>query len=121
MPTFAYEAMTPQGKQAKGTLEAKTSDDALAQLRQQGMFPTSVREQKTKGGPTTATEAAGKKKKKGFSLSLGGVSTKNLPCSRASSAPSRMQAFRCCAASRSSRCSRSLESSSARSPMCVTT
>ena len=44
MPTFAYEAMTPQGKQAKGTLEAKTSDDALAQLRQQGMFPTSVRE-----------------------------------------------------------------------------
>jgi type IV pilus assembly protein PilC len=78
MPTYAYEAVTAQGKAVKGTMEAKTSDEALAQLRQQGMFPSGVREQKTKGGPTTATEAAGKKKKKGFSLSFGGVSTKNL-------------------------------------------
>ena len=52
MATYAYEAMTAAGKAQKGTMDAATSEDVIKSLRGQGMFPTSVREQKAAKGKT---------------------------------------------------------------------
>src|SRR5690606_34782663 len=83
MPTFQYEALDESGKPQKGTINASTSDEALARIKSQGFFPTSVREQKVKrsksagGGGGTRT-AAPKKKSGGISINIGGVSGKHL-------------------------------------------
>jgi len=58
MPTFQYEAMNEAGKQQKGTIQAASSDDAIARIRNQGLFPTSVREQKVKKAKSGAARAA---------------------------------------------------------------
>ncbi len=79
MPTFQYEALDDGGKPQKGTITAATSDEAIARIRSQGYFPTSVREQKvkkSKGGGGRAK--AGKKKGGGISINIGGVSVKAL-------------------------------------------
>ena len=82
MPTYVYEALNSAGKQQKGSIEAATSEEAIQQIKGQGFFPTSVREQKIKGesavgkggGPRTA------KKKSGINLNfaIGKVSQKKL-------------------------------------------
>ena len=90
MPTYQYEALDASGKPQKGSIDASTSDDAIQQIRAQGFFPTSVREQKVKeeGGKGSkrkgrkAKAAKGKgKKKKGeinISLSFGRVKLKKI-------------------------------------------
>lgn len=42
--TYVYEAMDGSGAEVKGEVSASTSQDAIAQLRLQGMFPTKVRQ-----------------------------------------------------------------------------
>ena len=85
MPTFQFEALNDSGKPQKGTISAANSDEALARIKSQGFFPTSIREQKIKkggggGGKGGAKGAAGPAKKKGGSISIniGGVSQKHL-------------------------------------------
>jgi type IV pilus assembly protein PilC len=80
MPTFQYEALDEGGKPQKGTITAGSSEEAIARIRSQGYFPTSVREQKVKRSKSTARAGAGKAKKKsaGFSINIGGVSNKQL-------------------------------------------
>ncbi len=87
MPTYQFEALNDAGKPQKGTINAASSDEAIARIRSQGFFPTSVREQKAKkksgsGGAAAAgpAGASGGTKKKGgeFSISIGGVSQKQL-------------------------------------------
>ena len=80
MPTFQYEALDDGGKPQKGTITAATSDEAIARIRSQGYFPTSVREQKVKKskGRGGGGGKAGKKKGGGISINIGGVSTKHL-------------------------------------------
>ena len=73
MPTFAYEAMNQAGQEVKDEIDAISTEDALAKIRNLGYFPTRIRE---KGGAKARAGAPGKKKKVGFSL--GGVSTKLL-------------------------------------------
>ena len=73
MPTFAYEAMNQSGDDVKDEIDAQSSEDALAKIRNLGYFPTRIRE---KGGKSKAPTAR-KKGKKGFSFG-GGVSTKAL-------------------------------------------
>ena len=46
MPTFAYEASNAGGKPQKGTMDAASSEEVIRKLREQGMYPTEVREQK---------------------------------------------------------------------------
>jgi type IV pilus assembly protein PilC len=79
MANFAFEAANAAGKTEKGTIEAESSEDAIRKIRSQGLFPTSVREQR-KGGAKGKKKPTNLdvKKKKGFSLSLGGVSSKVL-------------------------------------------
>jgi len=79
MATYAYEAVTGTGAKKKGTVEATSSDDAEAKLRADGLYPTSVKEQKGKGKKQEEAAAAPKKKKKGgISLSFGGVPLKKM-------------------------------------------
>jgi type IV pilus assembly protein PilC len=82
MATYAYEAMNSAGKVQKGTIEADSSEDALKKIKGQGFFPTSVREQRIKGGgegKAAKAKAAGPKKKgKGFNFSIGGVPLKRM-------------------------------------------
>jgi len=63
MPTYQYEALDASGKPKKGVVDASSSDDAIQQIRGQGFFPTSVREQKVKGGDVD-DGGGGKRKKK---------------------------------------------------------
>ena len=81
MATYVYEALNAAGKAQKGTIEAGSSEDAIARIKSQGYFPTSVRPQKAKKGGAEAGEAAAKKKKKkkgGSSISIGKVKPKHL-------------------------------------------
>jgi type IV pilus assembly protein PilC len=81
MPTYQYEALNSAGKPQKGTVEAGSSEEAIQQIKGQGYFPTSVREQKVKGGggPKSAGKIK-KKKKRGdlSSISIGRVGQKKL-------------------------------------------
>ncbi len=52
MPVFSYEAMDARGRAVRGEVEAASPEDAGSRLRQQGMFPTSVRLKSA--GPATA-------------------------------------------------------------------
>ena len=83
MPTFQYEALDEAGKPQKGNISAASSEDAIARIRSQGMFPTSVREQKVKktkaGGAVSTTTADGKPQDwKNISINIGGVGQKTL-------------------------------------------
>ncbi len=86
MGTFQYEALNAQGQPQKGTIEAGTGEEAIQRIKLQGLFPTSVREQKVKktaGAPGGGAETKGKKKpakkkKKGGGVSIGRVNGKQL-------------------------------------------
>ncbi|MEE2720117.1 MAG: type II secretion system F family protein [Planctomycetota bacterium] len=90
MTTYQYEALDAGGKPQKGVVDASSSDDAIQQIRSQGFFPTSVREQKVKGGDAEggkkgktkkAPRSAKKGKKKGeinISLNIGPVKKKKI-------------------------------------------
>lgn len=92
MPTFTFEALNEAGKPQKGSINATSSEDAISRIRSQGLFPTSVREQKVKkkeSAPTSkdakggkgATAKSGTKEKKKWTeitISVGGVSQKIL-------------------------------------------
>ncbi|MBX3353088.1 MAG: type II secretion system F family protein [Phycisphaeraceae bacterium] len=84
MPTFQYEALNAQGQPQKGTIDAGTGEEAIQRIKLQGLFPTSVREQKVKktAGAPGAGDAKGKKKpakkKSGGGFSIGKVKGKHL-------------------------------------------
>ncbi|MFQ5490456.1 MAG: type II secretion system F family protein [Phycisphaerae bacterium] len=73
MPTYVYEAMNQAGQEVKDDIEATSSEDALAKIRNLGYFPTRIRE---KGGKKKAGAAKAGGKKKGMVISLGKVKTK---------------------------------------------
>ncbi len=76
MPTFQYEALNSSGKSQKGAIEAASSEEAVQRIKAQGLFPSTVREDKK--GQKVVREGKKKKKKGGFSLSFGKVSAKRL-------------------------------------------
>ena len=77
MPTFMYEAMNAAGQEVKDQIDAVSSEDAIAKIRNLGYFPTKIK-QKGGGKPADKAKAAGKKKPGGGTLAIGGVSTKKL-------------------------------------------
>jgi type IV pilus assembly protein PilC len=78
MATFQYEALDKSGKRTKGTIEAGSSDEAIQRIKLQQLYPTSVREQKTKKSGAAPDAKAAKPKKKGGGFSLGKVKQKQL-------------------------------------------
>ena len=86
MPKFQCEAMDTDGKTVKREVQARNTDQAVAKLREQNLFPTRVKEVSEK---STAKQKAAerkaknrgkkKKKKKGAGqIVIGGVRTKDL-------------------------------------------
>ncbi|MGB8353137.1 MAG: type II secretion system F family protein [Chthoniobacteraceae bacterium] len=59
MPKFNYVALDARGQESTGVLEAGTSNEVVAHLRQSGFFPTSVVEE-GKGAAPKAAKAKGK-------------------------------------------------------------
>src|SRR3954447_23007677 len=79
MPLYTYEAMNSSGQEVKDEIEAGTSDEAIAKIRNKGFFPTKIKEKAVKKGA--------KKKKaddtsltptRKMPLSIGGVPQKQL-------------------------------------------
>ncbi|OGV56829.1 MAG: pilus assembly protein PilC [Lentisphaerae bacterium GWF2_44_16] len=76
MPQFQYTAMDGNGKEKKGKIEAANEEAAASALKEQGLFPTSIKAQKSSDKKAVAPSAGGAGKKKGLmnmSLSLGPV------------------------------------------------
>ena len=44
MPSFKYVAYGKDGKEIKGSIEAESKDAAMAQIKADGLIPTSVSE-----------------------------------------------------------------------------
>jgi type IV pilus assembly protein PilC len=65
MPVFAFEAIDPNGQKVQRDVTASSKDDAIKQIRSQGLRPTRV---SMKAGGKTAVAPAPAKKKKGFVL-----------------------------------------------------
>ncbi|MBL0927170.1 MAG: type II secretion system F family protein [Phycisphaerales bacterium] len=81
MPTYQYEALDKSGKQTKGTIEAATSEEAIQRIKQQTLFPTSIREQKVKKTEQKGAvdgKKATKKSGGGLTLPFAKVKTKHL-------------------------------------------
>ncbi len=74
MPTFQYEAMNQAGQEVKDEIEAQSVEDALAKIRQQGYYPTKLRQ---KGGKRVrgGAEGAGGPGAKGKKKAVGGLGT----------------------------------------------
>ncbi len=84
MPIFQYTAMDSSGKEKKGKMEAANEQAVNSALKEQGMFPTSIKEDKAAGakkGTRAAAGAggqqAGKKSMMSFGLSLSSPKVKN--------------------------------------------
>ena len=99
MATYQYEALDSAGKPTNGSVQADSSEDAIQQIRGQGFFPTSVRQDDSGGGKKGLLGGRGKsggkkaskkkkkepkakdEKKKGIQIkmpAIGGVSIKIL-------------------------------------------
>jgi type IV pilus assembly protein PilC len=80
MATFAFEAMNKSGQEVKNEIEAETHEEAIARIRQQGLFPTKVREKSNKklGKKKGANAAVGTSSKRKMPISIGGVPRKQL-------------------------------------------
>ena len=63
MAVFIYEAMNRSGQQVKAELEASSTDDALAKIRNLGLFPTRIRE---KGGRKKTRSRGSRQEEKGW-------------------------------------------------------
>jgi len=77
MATFTYEALNASGKTQKGTVEASDSQEAIARIKAQGLYPTQVRAQKAKKSAATGADEGGAARKKA-SFSIGRVKPKML-------------------------------------------
>lgn len=80
MPTFEYEAMNQAGQEVKDKVEAANTEEALAQIRSKGYYPTKLRQ---KGGKKAAAggkggAGAGPKGKRKAVGGIGKVKTKEI-------------------------------------------
>jgi type IV pilus assembly protein PilC len=77
MATYQFEAMNAQGQEVRDEIEAATQEEAVQKIRAKNYFPTNLRE---KGSSRTKERAvaAATHQKKGKTITIGGVSQKNL-------------------------------------------
>ena len=78
MGTYQYVALNAAGKEQKGTIEANSSEQAIQLIKEQGYFPTSVREQRAKAPREAKGGESTTKRKREFTLSIGGVPNKKV-------------------------------------------
>src|ERR1700722_2399903 len=78
MPTFTFEAMNKSGQEVKNEIEATTHEEAISRIRQQGLFPTKVREKSAKKLGRKKAAATGGTPTRKMPISIGGVPRKQL-------------------------------------------
>jgi type IV pilus assembly protein PilC len=80
MPTFQYEAMNNVGQAVKGTVDAVSSEEAIAKSRAMGSFPTKIKERAgaKSAKPAKARTSAGLTTGSGPRRRVGKVKTKLL-------------------------------------------
>ena len=71
MASFTFEAVDGKGNKVKKDIEASDRDDAMAKIKDMGLFPTKVKEAGGGGGPSISAQEP--EKKKGRVLAIGGV------------------------------------------------
>src|SRR3954451_10144562 len=79
MPVFAYEAMNSSGQEVKDEIDAASSDEAIAKIRNKGFFPTKIKEKAVKKSARKKkeeTSVSGPTRK--MPISIGGVPRKQL-------------------------------------------
>lgn len=76
MPVFKFEAMDTSGAEVKDSIEAPSEEDAQQKIKQMGYFVTKISE--VAGGKKGKGAKKGGKRKKSRSLTIGGVSNKQL-------------------------------------------
>ncbi|MFM7142738.1 MAG: type II secretion system F family protein, partial [Alphaproteobacteria bacterium] len=52
MAVFAYRGLTPDGRNVRGVVDADSARGARARLRRDGIFPTSIDEERRREAPT---------------------------------------------------------------------
>ncbi|MGE0709225.1 MAG: type II secretion system F family protein [Planctomycetota bacterium] len=72
MPVFTVEAVDQKGNKVKKEVNAEDRDDAMAQIKEMGLYPTKVKESGGGGGGGGAAVAGGPDKKK-KTFTIGGV------------------------------------------------
>ena len=75
MATFKYEAMDTSGKEVKDQVDATTEEEAQQKIKQMGYFVTKITEV---ASGKKGKKGVAKKRKKGRTFTIGGVSTKAL-------------------------------------------
>ncbi|MGI6356071.1 MAG: type II secretion system F family protein [Lentisphaeria bacterium] len=78
MARFQYTAMDSNGKERKGAVEADNEQEATQQLKQMGLFPTSLVLNKGASAAKGAGKASGAKTGAGFRLGAPKISRKDL-------------------------------------------
>lgn len=79
MPVYTYEAMNSSGQEVKDEIDAATSDEAIAKIRNKGFFPTKIKEKAGKKGvKKKKEESASLTPTRKMPLSIGGVPQKQL-------------------------------------------
>jgi len=74
MATYRFEAMNAQGQSIKDEIEAVSEEEAIEKIRAQKLFPTSIKQKVDRRGTTVA----GGPRKRKATLTIGGVSNKQL-------------------------------------------
>src|SRR5438270_9759510 len=79
MPTYTFEAMNSSGQEVKDEIDASTSDEAIAKIRNKGYFPTKIKEkaQKKSARKKKDDQAISGPTRK-MPISIGGVPRKQL-------------------------------------------
>ena len=81
MPNFIYSALDAKGEQKSGVIAANSENEAIQQLRNNGLYPTQIQEEgkaSKKAKAAIAPKAKGKAKAKPVAKSGGSVKPKNL-------------------------------------------
>ena len=78
MGTFTFEAVDGKGNKVKKEVTADDRDEAMAKIKDMGLFPTKVKEKGGAEGGAPATAAAPGGKQKSRVLAIGGVSMRQL-------------------------------------------
>ena len=80
MPVYTYEAMNSSGQEVKDEVDAASSDEAIAKIRNKGYFPTKIKEKAVKKNAKKKDKEAAKSggSTRKMPISIGGVSKKQL-------------------------------------------
>jgi type IV pilus assembly protein PilC len=78
MPVYSYTAIDSTGQQVTGTVTAADPNEASAQIKSQGAFPTSVTEARAGGGSVAGAAAPSKGGLKSITIGGGKVKSKTL-------------------------------------------